>query len=194
MQGESSDIEEHVDTSTSRQAHSTFVDAARRLLNINDWKDLGGAASATFQLTDEHGNPIDRVAKAGDFIRIDIPGPGTAAGSGYDWVRIESIDDKPNPAGNHESLTITVRPAASPINKEHDVAHFFDNAATSTFMIERHDLRVIASVHGRNEMPNKNVNRVADKLRNTLVANAATSGMSAYQWGLLTKGIMRELA
>lgn len=194
LQGQSSDIEEHVDTSTTRQAHSTFVDASRRLLNINEWKDISGPTSAAFALTDQHGNEIDRVAKPGDFIRINIPGPGTATGKGYDWVRIESIDDKPNPAGNHESLIIRVRPTSSPINEENDVAHFFDDAATSTFMIERNDLRVTASVHGRNEMPNKDVGRMLDKVRNTLVANAATSGMSAYQWNHLTKGILRGLA
>lgn len=194
LQGQSSDIEERVDTSTTRQAHSTFVDASRRLLTINEWKDISGPTSATFHLTDENGNDIDRVAKPGDFIRIDIPGPGTATGKGYDWVRIESIDDKTDPAGKHESLIMRVRPAQSPVNNEPNVAHFFDDAATSTFMIERDDLRVTASVHGRNELPNKNVDRLVDKVRNTLVANVATSGMSAYQWGLLTQGILRGLA
>lgn len=194
LQGESSDIEEYVQTSTTRQAHSTFVDASARLLNINNWQELSGPTSATFHLTDHEGHEIDRPPRPGDFIRINIPGPGTATGEGYDWVRIESIDDKTDPAGTRESLMIRVRPAPSPVNKEPDVAHFFDNAATSTFMIERDDLRVTASVHGRNEMPNKDVERATDKLRNTVVANVATSGMAGYQWGLLTKGILKGLA
>jgi len=193
LQGESSDIEDHVETSTPRQAHSTFVDASRRLLNINQWQELSGPLSAVFHLTDEHGLEVDRVARAGDYLRINIPGPGTTTGEGYDWVRIESIDGKPDPAGDHESLIVRVRPAPSPVNAEPDVAHFFDDAATSTFMIERYGLRVVASVHGRNELPNKNVERTTDKLRNTVVANAATSGMAAYQWGLLTKGILKGL-
>jgi hypothetical protein len=193
LQGESSDIEDHVDTSTKRQAHSTFVDAARRLLNINSWGDISGPLSATFRLTDNHGDEIQRTAQPGDFIRIDLPGPGTATGKGYDWVRIESIDDKPDPAGNHESFVIRVRPAPSPVNEEPDVAHFFDDAATSTFMVERNDLRVIASIHGRNEIPNKDVERLADKVRNSLVANVATAGMSARQWGMLAEGILKGL-
>src|SRR3954468_3526713 len=89
LQGESSDIEDHVDTSTKRQAHSTFVYAAQRLLNINSWGGISGPMSATFRLTDNHGDEIQRVAQPGDFIRIDLPGPGTATGKGYDWVRIE---------------------------------------------------------------------------------------------------------
>ena len=193
LQGQSSDVEDHIDTSTSRQAHSTFVDASRRMLNINAWRDLSGPMSAVFQLTDEHGNEVDRLAQPGDYLRINIAGPGTTTGEGYDWVRVESIDDKPSPGTDHESLIMRVRPAPSPVNKEADVAHFFDDAATSTFMIERNDLRITASVHGRNEMPNKNVERTTDKLRNTVVANVATSGMGAFQWSRLTQGILKGL-
>lgn len=194
LQGESSDIEQHVDTSTTRQAHSTFVDASRRMLSVNQWQDISGPMSAAFQLTDEHGQELDRVARPGDYIRINLPGPGTATGHGYDWVRIESIDDKTNPAGERESLTMRVRPTSNPANSETDTAHFFKEAATSTFMIERNELRVTASVHGRNEMPNKDVERTTDKLRNTVFAKVATAGMGAYQWGLLTEGILKGLA
>jgi hypothetical protein len=136
---------------------------------------------------------VDRLAKVGDLIRIDIPGPGLATGHGYDWVRVESIEDNPNPGANYESLLMRVRPTSSPVNDEKDVAHFFDDSATSTFMVERNDLQVVASVHGRNEVPNKQVERTVDKIRNTLVANAATSGVAAFQWSLLTQGLLRNL-
>jgi hypothetical protein len=191
--GGRSDIQEHLETSTPRQAHSTFVEAARRLLNINEWEDLSGPLSAGFALTDNEGAKLDRPPKPGDFIRINIPGPGTATGDGYDWVRIETIDDKPSPDGKEESLAMRVRPVPSPVNKEQDVAHFFDDTATSTFMIERKDLTVTASVHGRNEQPNKDVERPVDKMRNTVVANMATSGVAARQWTMLTKGILKDL-
>lgn len=193
LQGQSSDVEDHIDTSTSRQAHSTFVDASRRMLDINAWRDLSGPMSAVFQLTDEHGKEVNRLAQPGDYFRINIAGPGTSTGEGYDWVRVESIDDKPAPGSSHESVIMRVRPAPSPNNSEPDVAHFFDDAATSTFMVERNDLRITASVHGRNELPNKNVGRTADKVRNTVVANVASSGMSAFQWGKLTHGILKGL-
>jgi hypothetical protein len=191
--GDRSDIEEHLETSTPRQAHSTFVEASRRLLSINEWEGLSGPLSAAFILTDNEGTKLDRAPRPGDFIRINIPGPGTATGKGYDWVRIESIDDKPNPSGNEESLSIRVRPVASPTNDEGDVAHFFDDTATSTFMIERKNLRVVASVHGRNEQPNKEVERPVDKMRNTVVATIATAGVAARQWTMLTKGILKDL-
>jgi hypothetical protein len=191
--GDRSDIAEHIQTSTPRQAHSTFVEAARRLLNINEWRDLSGPLSASFILTDSKGDKLDRAPKPGDFIRINIPGPGTATGEGYDWVRVETIDDKTNPDGKEESLVMQVRPVASPVNNEKDVAHFFDDTATSTFMIERKEMVVTASVHGRNEQPNKDVERPVDKIRNTVVAKVATEGVSARQWTMLTKGILKDL-
>jgi hypothetical protein len=191
--GDQSDVGQHVDASTPRQAHSNFVEAARRLLNVNSWHDIAGPGSATFQLTDEQERKVDRMAKVGDFIRIDIPGPGPATGDGYDWVRIEAIEDKPDPGADHESLIIHVRPASNPGNSEPDVAHFFGDSATSTFMVERNNLKVTASIHGRNEVPNTDVGRTVDKVRNAVVANAATSGIAALHWSLLVKGILRDL-
>jgi len=35
-----------------------------------------------------------RRALEGDFIKVDIPGPGPGVGNGYDWVRIESIEER----------------------------------------------------------------------------------------------------
>ena len=191
--GNQSDVGDHIDASTPRQAHSNYVDASRRLLNVNAWHEIAGPGSATFQLTDSHGNHLHRLAKPGDYLRIDIPGPGTTTGHGYDWVRIESIDDQPNPASNHESIVMKVRPASNPENNDADVAHFFDPSATSTFMIERQDLRITASIHGRNELPNTHVERTIDKVRNTVVATAATSGIAALHWSLVVKGLLRDL-
>jgi hypothetical protein len=191
--GKQSDVGDHIDSSTNRQAHSNFVVASRRLLNVNRWGEMAGQVSAKFQLTDSNGTHVERLARVGDHIRIDIPGPGLATGHGYDWVRVESIEDKPDPGAAYESLVMTVRPTSSPVNDEKDVAHFFDDSATSTFMVERKDLQVVASVHGRNEVPNKNMERTVDKIRNTVVANAATSGIAAFQWTLLSQGLLKDL-
>lgn len=191
--GEQSDVGQHIDASTPRQAHSNFVEASRRLLNINSWHDIAGPGSATFQLVDSSGAKLDRLAKPGDYMRIDIPGPGTAAGRGYDWVHIESIDDQPDPGSDHESIVIKVRPAPDPTTNDPDVAHFFADSATSTFMIQRDDLRVTASIHGRNEVPNTHVERVVDKVRNAVVGNAATSGIASLHWSLLAQGLLRDL-
>lgn len=191
--GDQSDVGQHIEASTPRQAHSNFVEASRRLLNVNGWHETAGPGSATFQLMDVNSNKIDRLAKVGDYIRIDIPGPGSATGDGYDWVQVESIEDRPNPGADRESVVMRVRPASNPTNSDTDVAHFFDNGATSTFMVERKHLRVTVSIHGRNEVPNTDVERTVDKVRNTVVANAATSGIASLHWSLLATGILKDL-
>jgi hypothetical protein len=193
QEGNQSDVGQKLEASTPRQAHSNFVEASRRLLDVNHWHEYSGRPSAIFQLNDRHGIKVDRLAKPGDYIRIDIPGPGSATGQGYDWVIVESIDDKPNPGGEQESVIMIVRPVSSPLSGEPDVAHFFDGNATSTFRVERRGLRVVASEHGRNELPNINVNRVVDKIRNRFVAGTATSGVAAFQWSLLMKGLLKDL-
>ncbi len=191
--GEQSDVDASIELSTQRQAHSTFVEVCQRFLDVNQWSARSGQLSATFRLTDNTGAVLERPAHVGDFIRIDLPAPGSATGEGYDWVQVQSIDDHPDPLSEHEIFAIQVRPVASPINKDEDVAHFFKDEATSTFMAERRGLIVTASVHGRNELPNKEVDRTTDRIRNTLIASAATSGIGALQWKSLVTGILKDL-
>ena len=48
-------------------------------------------------LINQQGNETNRLAKVGDYFQINIPGPGPAAGAGYDWVEVEAIEDHANP-------------------------------------------------------------------------------------------------
>src|ERR1044072_7230188 len=66
-----------------------FNIAKERLLEVNHWHQLGGSLSANFTLTDRQGHVLHHKAEEGDHIRIDLPGPGSKDGNGYDWVEIE---------------------------------------------------------------------------------------------------------
>ena len=57
-----------------------------RLQNVNQWKEYAGNISADFRLVDKAGREVQRQAKKGDYFKIDIPGPGSQSGDGYDWV------------------------------------------------------------------------------------------------------------
>lgn len=172
--------------------HELFLQSRERLLNINEWDKIAGARSAVFKLTDANGSGIGGKAKVGDYIKIDIPGPGTKAGEGYDWVRIEAIEDNENAEAAIESLLIRVTPCDSPTNNKKDVAHFFTDAASSSFTLHRDGNTVTAGVHGRNEVPNTKTKSLHDKLRNSAVAMAAMVGLNAPQWKSLVKGIMGD--
>ncbi len=185
------DVERSVTPPSLRRARRIFELAASRLLNVNEWDKICGPISAKFTLTDSNGIPVMRKARAGDYFKIDIHVPGTVEGDGFDWVRIETIEDDRDPTGPIEQMAIRVRPAANPTSNSNQVAHFFDEDATSTFMITRHHNGVVAAVHGRNEVANTNVNAAADKIRNAVVATGAKAGTASVQWQALVDGLLK---
>lgn len=87
---------------------------------------------------------------------------------------------------------LRVRPAPSPLNDRPDVAHFLSDSATSTFFVEQRGTAVTAGVLGRNERPNTEADRLADKVRNAAVAVGAWAGFADVQWEKLVEGLMRR--
>ncbi len=174
-----------------QEAKLLFLKTRERLYDISQWGDISDGLSADFKLTDDTGLLKKDFPIPGDYIRIDIPGPGSAAGDGYDWVRIEQVEDKRMPEADEEWSAMTVRPAEDPVRKE-GTAHFFKDSATSTFIVKRKDTIVSAQVHGRNEKPNTSAKKLADKVRNVLVGTAAATGVSKIQWQKLVKGLLNK--
>ena len=192
IKGKNTDLERCFEAATVEAAISIYKMASERMLDPFCWHKLCGPASAEFALMDEKGEPIDGPAKRGDHLRIDIPGPGTATGGGYDWVRVEFIEEISNPAKDEESCGMKVRAASAPGKEQKDTAHFFKTDATSSFIVHRSQNRVTASYHGRNEIPNTSTGNTADNIRNTMVAMGAIAGFSEVQWSTLTKGFLKN--
>lgn len=186
--GKSSDTFHEVTCTDERSAVHLFNKAKERLLDINHWKDIAGEGSSDFKLYDEQGNLANRPVKLGDHFRIDIPGPGTVSGKGYDWVQVEAIEQFSN--DEKEEVAVRVRPADDPTSEKKDVAHFFSEDASSTFSVIRIGKKVIASVQGRNEKPNTGTSNIADKVRNTVIAAGALMGLNKPQWKSLVKGLL----
>src|SRR5688500_20159820 len=101
-EGGKKDIEHHVTAIDNDDARKLFVIARNRLLDVNRWHELVGVLSAKFILTDANGKEVHRTAEVGDYFKIDLPGPGSAEGKGFDWVYIEAIDDKSDSTGPYE--------------------------------------------------------------------------------------------
>src|SRR3954454_23202596 len=76
-----------------QEARALYTIARKRLQYVHNWGKITGKLSADFQLTDDKGNEADRFAQLGDHFRIDITGPGSSAGEGYDWARVEDIKE-----------------------------------------------------------------------------------------------------
>ena len=173
---------------TTAEALLFYDLAKKRLGNINHWADWCGTEATTFQLLNALGTAPGTLGE-GNLIKIDIPGPGTKTGGGYDWVRIEKIE-----AGKTlqtQYFGFRVRPCANPDQPEAGVAHFFKDSATSTFLVRLAKNTVYAEMHGRNEVPNTTDTSFFDGLRNMTVGYTAKIGLSFPQWKLLVNGIVK---
>jgi len=188
--GAQSDIVEEWTLPTSAKATDIYEKAKQRLLAINEWNSISEGISAVFKLTDQQGAIKQSSPVEGDHIRIDVPGPGSSAGEGYDWVQIEKIEES-NSSSDTASFLLRVRPAADPQKKE-GTAHFFTQSATSSFMVRRSGNTVSAEVHGRNEEANTGNDKLTDKIRNMLIGTGAKAGLAIIQWKKLVKGILNK--
>jgi hypothetical protein len=186
--GKAIDAASTTELAKEEDAKIFFGHAKERLQNVNQWKDIAGTLSATFQLVDENGNEVHRKVQKGDYLKIDIPGPGTNSGEGYDWVKIEEVENIPLPNG--ERFAFRVRPTDNPQNRKEDVAHFYSDESTSSFVVERHDNNVTASVHDRNTKPNTDADSAIDKVRDAVIGAVGVVSFSKIQWKKLTDGLV----
>src|SRR5687768_18515305 len=88
-EGTQADIIETIKASDPQEAKLLFLKARERLFDVARWGNISEGISASFVLTDNNGKSKDGFPETGDHIRIDIPGPGSSAGEGYDWVKVE---------------------------------------------------------------------------------------------------------
>lgn len=188
--GSDSNISCSIELSTTAEAHEVFLHARANLLHVNKWHDLSGPATASFQLTDLQGKDVNMEVIAGDYLKINIPGPGNAQ-TGYDWVKVENVEEQLTHS-YHVWTAIKVRPASPPVPTIKRTAHFFSDQATSSFIVERRGRIVKVCVIGKNETVNEQSKGWLDTMRNTIVAFAAMIGLNKPQWKSLVKGILRE--
>lgn len=167
-----------------------FEIAKQRLLDVNNWHRISKIKASVFTLINENGEKLNSTAKVGHYFKIDIPGPGSRLGDGFDWVKIEFIQEIKNEGLDKEVLMMKVRPAKNPERHNEEIAHFLKDEATSTFIVAREGNKIAAEVHGRNEIPNIGVTPLIDKVRNSVIGLGAIIGISVLQWKLLTEGIV----
>ncbi|OJV19178.1 MAG: hypothetical protein BGO21_20985 [Dyadobacter sp. 50-39] len=170
-------------------AKAFFHQAESRLLDVSQWHGLAGEALARFILTDQAGNPVEGTASQGLLIKIDIPGPGSESGRGYDWVTIEEI--KRVDSNEMQSTALRVRPVAAPGSGKEEPTHFYDEGSTSTFTVTREHDRVTAAIYDRNINPNTEADSLIDKIRNAITGLVGEKVFSKIQWQALVDGLLK---
>lgn len=185
------DTEESVQLNTDEDAVALFRKASKKLLDVNNWHSIAGDFSARFQLfAPASCTAVDGFAASGLYFRIEIPGPGTSTGDGFDWVIIEDVLE------NHTEDTavtgIRVRPASNPLHlASEETAHFYDKDATSTFVVIREGRKVKSGIYDRNTKPNTKGDTLLDKARGLLTGTAGVLIGSRIQWRNLAIGLLK---
>ena len=181
------------DTESTKRFDQTMISLKfeilkNRFYTINKWKDYCGEAFAAFKLYDSIGMPVDRKPQKGDFIRINIPGPGEIEAKGFDWVEVTDICFYQDTVS--ESILMTCRPSQNPVGKKNThTAHFYSSKASSTFIISKGTDYLKAAIYGRNESPNFNASFI-DIIRNMVIAAGGMLGIAKIQWKQLTEALL----
>lgn len=180
-------------TKESENTMDNFRKLKDLVLSVNYWNYYAEGVGADFKLHDQHGNLKKRLPEKGDFIRIDIPGPGNFEARGYDWVEITNMYEQQFMNSDIiEMLLIECRPSPVPGSENTHTAHFYTADATSTFKISRGNDFVKLGVYGRNETPNMDAN-IADKARNLAIAVGGMVGISKIQWKILAEALISKI-
>lgn len=184
------DTEKSIELENEDEAVRFFQVAKQRLVDVNRWHEIAGKLTAEFSLHDSTGEPVNRTAQKGDYFKIDIPGPGSTGGGGYDWIRIEDFGEQEEPG--FESISFTVRPANNPEKHTEHVSHFFSPESTSTFSVSRKNNIVTAGIYDRNTKPNTSGDTIPDKIRNAIIGAFGVGGGAKLQWESLASALIQK--
>ncbi|MGB3798918.1 MAG: hypothetical protein WA952_03835 [Lewinella sp.] len=172
---------------TEGAAEEAYRTVKARFHAINRWREMNDNIGTDFQLCGPTGEEVSRPPREGDFIRIDLTGPGSPSGAGYDWVKITQLAEED---GDYPWAAMTVTPSGQPGEDGKTVAHFYQKGATNTFLVRRVGGCILAEVHGRNEQPNTEKGPVLYRLRNQAVALVGKLGFGKVQWKDWTDGMV----
>ncbi len=177
--------QEFQDSDTAKMA---YLKARQRLLDVNHWSRYIDGITAVFQLMNQNNEPVEGIAEKGLLIRVDIPGPGTSTGDGYDWVIIDDLEE--GSTAELDYLAFRVKPTENPSKEDAQTAHFFSAGSSGTFVLCRENKNVTCTVYDRNLKANTALTgNLSDIVRNTFVGTAAARGMSGIQWQKLVDSV-----
>ena len=161
-------------------------------LCVNHWKDHGGRGSAEFKLYDYNGTYKTTQPIEGDFMRIDIPGPGDLKAKGYDWVKIMKLTNEFCLDDEIECLTMITQPSEKPGDRSGHIAHFYSKESTASFRIAKGKDFLRVGIYGRNELCNVSDSGFFGRIRNFFIASGGFVQLTKLQWAELAEGLINN--
>jgi len=192
IKGKENNIETVKNAESRAEAIAIFKRAYARINDPLHWHVLSRVAVARFLPPSNPNLNRPPLIREGNYLRIEIPGPGPKPGDGYDWVKVDKVIHEGSSDATDEIFGMTLRACSNPEKNTATTAHFFQSQATSTFVIRRTGNTVIASYHGRNEIPNIHTDSSLGNIRNAFVALGAAAGLSETIWSIIIKSFLKD--
>ena len=162
-------------------AKDQFEQLQERLQSVNLWDTYSNKVKTKFVLFDPIKNQPTQELKIGNFIKIDIPGPGNPSGSGFDWTEIIDIQIGKE-SEDHPFFAFTIKPCPAPDSNDETVAHFYNEESSNTFVVRKMGTCIYVEIHGRNQIENTSDAPLLDILRNKAVALGSKYGIGNLNW------------
>ena len=184
------DVYSSLSLENNDEAGRLYKIAKDRLLDMCGWHSLVGLLSANFQIINRELDEVKRNVRKGDFVKVDIPGPGNTQGNGYDWVQV--IEVKEVSEDEIQSVGFQVQPSINPLGENQEIAHFYAETATSNFIVTREENRLTAFIIDRNLKPNIETESLLDVVRNSTTGIGAIGIFSKVQWQRLADSLLKK--
>mgnify|MGYP000866005468 FL=1 len=178
--GSSNDAYAATNYKDEQTAVKAFRAIEKMLFDVNSWSVQIPFGTVRFYLVDAYGKPTYNDAAIGDFVKIKMPMLPNSFGKGYDWVsvvKISKFDER-----EIAYTMLQMRPHSCIENAEGQIAHFYTNDSTNTFIVARSGSEIQVSVHGRNETPNVKKLKIRHRVRNFFIGGGGIFGGSKLQW------------
>ncbi len=191
LKGNSHDVVSMKCVDTLESADSYFKTVVERLISVKDWCSYSDKVKTKFVIINSDTAQETNEFDTGNMIRIEIPGPGTASGKGYDWTKIIDITTNKDDA-ELPFFAMTLKPCSPPNANNEVIAHFYKEKSSNTFVIRRIGDCIYAEVHGRNETINISDVPLLDSIRNIGINMGTKIGLGGLNWLALTEGLLVE--
>lgn len=178
-----------IDCNSETEAFDRFRRFSQKLTEINGWNQYAGKNPTSFYLHSKEENKL-AVTQLNDLIKIKMPAPENKLGNGFDWVavnKIENIEER-----EVKVFLLQMRPHSCAESANGNIAHFYTQEASNTFILAKKNKIIQFSIHGRNEVANTNRVGFLHSLRNFFVAGGGIFGGSKVQWQDFTEEFLKN--
>ena len=159
------------------EAFERFRSLSQNLLKINDWDVKAGKNPTEFFI---YNKDKSQSVQENDLVKIKIPAPQNKLGNGFDWVIVRKVQMIEK--ADLKLCLLQMKPHSCPESSNRNIAHFYRDDASSTFILAKKEKTLQLSIHGRNEIPNTKKIGLLNSCRNFFVASGGIFGGSKMQW------------